>query len=136
MRITRKQAFYFLKKRDLIDISKKFGYAGLSVLNKDQLVQKLLGDSAIKKADIIGQLTHADLKSLCLAIGLKPTGTKKALIASILGKKIESKSPKKSKPVSKTHVAKKAKIGEKSELLHDQRLPTRIRQDQKRVLKR
>jgi hypothetical protein len=113
MRITRKQAFYFFKKKDLLEISKKFGYTGLSVLNKNELVQKLLGDSAIKKADIIGQLNHADLKSFCLTIGLKSNGTKKALIASILGKKVEFKSPKRSKPVPKTHVAKKTKIEEK-----------------------
>ena len=113
MGITRKQAFYFLKKTDLVGISKKFGYKGLSVLTKEEMVRKLLGDRAIKKADVIGQLKHADLKSLCLTIGLKPNGTKKTLIASILGKKVESKSPKRSKPVPKTHIAKKAKTGKK-----------------------
>ena len=136
MGITRKQAVYFLNKKDLVGISKKFGYKGLSVLNKEELVRKLLDDRAIKKADVIGQLKHADLKLLCITIGLKPNGTKKALIASILGKKVESKSPNRSKPVPKTHVAKKAKTGEKIRTASRPDFTKKKRRVPRRVLKR
>ena len=67
--------FSFLTKAYLVSISREYGYKGLFVLTKDGLIQKLLNDRAIKKADVINQLKQSDLKSLCLRIGLNPNGS-------------------------------------------------------------
>ena len=111
MPLSRKQIFDALKKTDLVNISKRFGYRGLSVLTKEQLNDELLKDRSISKKSALRLLKLTDLKMLCLRSGVSSNGTKEALISNILGKKTEAKPPpKKSLPLFKTEITEIQKI--------------------------
>lgn len=85
-----KQVLSLLNKRTLIDISREFGFTGLSVLPKDEIINRLARKRFISLGDILSHLMMSDLKYLCDRLGLNIGGiSKKVLIDRIVGEEAE-----------------------------------------------
>jgi HsdM N-terminal domain len=91
----RKLIFQSLSKKTLVAIALQFNMRGMSVLTKDQLVEKLYRKRSISLIEALKGFTRNELNGLCVKLGFDDTGTaKKTLIERILGE--EDTTPKKS----------------------------------------
>ena len=100
--VKRKQLFELFTKTDLIKISKDLGYGGWSVLSKAEIVNRLSRKRSIAVNEILVGLKIAELRSICLKLGLNPGGLRKqTLIDRITGK------DQKPQPLTKKHRPKK-----------------------------
>jgi hypothetical protein len=77
---TRKQVLDGITRSRLLDIARNFDLTGLTSMPKDDIAGALASKRSIAMESILELLSREELKTLCDAIGLDPSGREKALL--------------------------------------------------------
>jgi type I restriction enzyme M protein len=99
VKLSRKDVLETLTKKTLVELSRKFGFKGLEVLNKSGIVGKLARQRSISLESMLSELGRNDLKTICNKLGLDSGGrSKQPLIDRIVGQKSSLAPPPSPKP--------------------------------------
>jgi len=106
---TKRQVLELLNKSDIVETMKAFGYTGMGVVSKADLLNQLVRARSVKLEEILELFKIYQLRSICDALGFNMGGNRKAdLIDRILGRAAK-KPPRKKK--AKAKAARKSRSG-------------------------